>query len=267
MALDVNGCAVEPGDTLHVSCDVDTSNAGESCLCDVIGALGDGALAVDVSGVEEVEVAEPVGVKEEVLLDEKWSGADEEKCDQQAERRRGDRSLHYQAVGAARRNQGDRSEERQDKGEESIIIFPFLQDRWQSQAETSQSDDGEDDDAVVAEEGEDKGERDGHGEEGQGDHDPSPDHVPACDEVASVPIVREDIRAKQADVKSENPEPDPKEPLLVEGDKGLPPGAGAVLCLQLIASYACSPACFCLLVSDCRSPFINNVPVLLFLHV
>ena len=72
------------------------------------------------SGVEEVEVAEPVGVKEEVLLDEKWSGADEEKCDQQADRRRGDRSLHYQAVGAERRIQGDRSEERQDKGEESI---------------------------------------------------------------------------------------------------------------------------------------------------
>ena len=71
------------------------------------------------SGVEEVEVAEPVGVKEEVLLDEKWSGADEEKCGQQAERRRGDRSLHYQAVGAERRIQGDRSEERQDKGEES----------------------------------------------------------------------------------------------------------------------------------------------------
>ena len=49
-------------------------------------------------------MAEPVGVKEDVLLDEKWSGADEEKCDQQAERRRGDRSLHYQAVGAVRRN-------------------------------------------------------------------------------------------------------------------------------------------------------------------
>ena len=113
-------------------------------------------------------MAEPVGVKEEVLLDEKWSGADEEKCDQQAERRRGDRSLHYQAVGAPRRSQGDRSEERQDKGEESkdpdvliiIISVPFqLQDFRQSQAETSQSDDGEDDDAVVAEEGEDKGER------------------------------------------------------------------------------------------------------------
>ena len=119
------------------------------------------------SGVEEVEVAEPVGVKEEVLLDEKWSGADEEKCDQQADRRRGDRSLHYHAVGAVRRIIGDRSEERQDKGGESIdpilllvIIVPFqLQDLWQSQAETSQSDDGEDDDAVVAEEGEDKGER------------------------------------------------------------------------------------------------------------
>ena len=116
------------------------------------------------SWVEEVEVAEPVGVKEEVLLDEKWSGADEEKCGQQAERRRGDRSLHYQAVGAARRISSDRSEERQDKGEESkkpliAIIFPFLQDLRQSQAETSQSDDGEDDDAVVAEEGEDKGER------------------------------------------------------------------------------------------------------------
>ena len=109
-------------------------------------------------------MAEPVGVKEEVLLDEKWSGADEEKCGQQAERRRGDRSLHYQAVGAEIRTQGDRSEERQDKGEESIepdliTIFPFLQDLRQSQAETSQSDDGEDDDAVVAEEGEDKGER------------------------------------------------------------------------------------------------------------
>ena len=109
-------------------------------------------------------MAEPVGVKEEVLLDEKWSGADEEKCDQQAERRRGDRSLHYQAVGVERGNKGDRSEERQDKGEESsdpflAIIFPFLQDLRQSQAETSQSDDGEDDDAVVAEEGEDKGER------------------------------------------------------------------------------------------------------------
>ena len=116
------------------------------------------------SGVEEVEVAEPVGVKEEVLLDEKWSGADEEKCGQQAERRRGDRSLHYHAVGAARRITRDRSEERQDKGEESIdpvllLIFPFLEDLRQSQAETSQSDDGEDDDAVVAEEGEDKGER------------------------------------------------------------------------------------------------------------
>ena len=117
------------------------------------------------SGVEEVEVAEPVGVKEEVLLDEKWSGADEEKCDQQADRRRGDRSLHYQAVGAARRSSADRSEERQDKGEESIdpglaITVPFqLKDLRQSQAETSQSDDGEDDDAVVAEEGEDKGER------------------------------------------------------------------------------------------------------------
>ena len=117
-------------------------------------------------GVEEVEVAEPVGVKEEVLLDEKWSGADEEKCGQQAERRRGDRSLHYQAVGAERRIQGDRSEERQDKGEESRdpvvtnINAPFqLEDLRQSQAETSQSDDGEDDDAVVAEEGEDKGER------------------------------------------------------------------------------------------------------------
>ena len=60
-------------------------------------------------------MAEPVGVKEEVLLDEKWSGADEEKCDQQAERRRGDRSLHYQAVGAVRRSIGDRSQERQDK--------------------------------------------------------------------------------------------------------------------------------------------------------
>merc|ERR1712126_626886 len=148
MALDVNGSAVEPGDTLHVSCDVDTSNAGESCLCDVIGALGDGALAVDVSGVEEVEVAEPVGVKEEVLLDEKWSGADEEKCGQQAECRRGDRSLHYQAVGAERRLKGDRSEERQDKGEESreavvLISIPFqVQDLRQSQAETSQSDDG-----------------------------------------------------------------------------------------------------------------------------
>ena len=113
------------------------------------------------SGVEEVEVAEPVGVKEEVLLDEKWSGADEEKCDQQAERRRGDRSLHYHAIGVERRIQGDRSEERQDKGEESRDpIIPFqLQDLRQSQAETSQSDDGEDDDAVVAEEGEDKGER------------------------------------------------------------------------------------------------------------
>ena len=113
-------------------------------------------------------MAEPVGVKEEVLLDEKWSGADEEKCGQQAERRRGDRSLHYQAVGAERRFSSDRSEERQDKGEESkdpdvliiIISVPFqLQDFRQSQAETSQSDDGEDDDAVVAEEGEDKGER------------------------------------------------------------------------------------------------------------
>ena len=107
-------------------------------------------------------MAEPVGVKEEVLLDEKWSGADEEKCDQQAERRRGDRSLHYHAVGAARRNIADWSEERQDKGEqisEPVIIFPLIQDLWQSQAETSQSDDGEDDDAVVAEEGEDKGER------------------------------------------------------------------------------------------------------------
>ena len=31
--------------------------------------------------------------------------------------------------------------------------------------------------------------------------------------------------------KYENPEPDPKKPLLVEGDKGLPTGAGAVLCL------------------------------------
>ena len=111
-------------------------------------------------------MAEPVGVKEEVLLDEKWSGADEEKCDQQADRRRGDRSLHYQAVGAERRIKGDRSEERQDKGEESrdpvllTITLPFqLEDLRQSQAETSQSDDGEDDDAVVAEEGEDKGER------------------------------------------------------------------------------------------------------------
>ena len=106
-------------------------------------------------------MAEPVGVKEEVLLDEKLSGADEEKCDQQAERRRGDRSLHYQAVGAVRRPSSDRGEERQDKGEESfepvvLIIFPFLQDLRQSQAETSQSDDGEDDDAVVAEEGEDE---------------------------------------------------------------------------------------------------------------
>ena len=60
-----------------------------------------------------------------------------------------------------RRNIRDRSEERQDKGEESrdpdvLIIFPFLQDLRQSQAETSQSDDGEDDDAVVAEEGEDE---------------------------------------------------------------------------------------------------------------
>ena len=110
-------------------------------------------------------MAEPVGVKEEVLLDEKWSGADEEKCDQQADRRRGDRSLHYHAVGAERRNSRDRSEERQDKGEECIepvlsIIIPFqLEDLRQNQAETSQSDDGEDDDAVVAEEGEDKGER------------------------------------------------------------------------------------------------------------
>ena len=67
-------------------------------------------------GVEEVEVAEPVGVKEEVLLDEKWSGADEEKCGQQADRRRGDRSLHYHAVAAERRKKGDRGEERQDKG-------------------------------------------------------------------------------------------------------------------------------------------------------
>ena len=110
-------------------------------------------------------MAEPVGVKEEVLLDEKWSGADEEKCDQQAERRRGDRSLHYHAVGAGSRIKGDRSEERQDKGEESrdpvvTNAAPFqLEDLRQSQAETSQSDDGEDDDAVVAEEGEDKGER------------------------------------------------------------------------------------------------------------
>ena len=112
-------------------------------------------------------MAEPVGVKEEVLLDEKWSGADEEKCDQQADRRRGDRSLHYHAVAVVTRIKGDRSEERQDKGEESsepgvliIISVPFqLQDLRQSQAETSQSDDGEDDDAVVAEEGEDKGER------------------------------------------------------------------------------------------------------------
>ena len=70
-------------------------------------------------------------------------------------------------MGAVRRTQGDRSEERQDKGEESrdpllllLISVPFqLQDLRQSQAETSQSDDGEDDDAVVAEEGEDKGER------------------------------------------------------------------------------------------------------------
>ena len=42
----------------------------------------------------------------------------------------------------------------------SIISVPFqLQDLRQSQAEISQSDDGEDDDAVVAEEGEDKGDR------------------------------------------------------------------------------------------------------------
>ena len=119
------------------------------------------------SGFEEVEVAEPVGVKEEVLLDEKWSGADEEKCGQQADRRRGDRSLHYHALGAERRTRADWSEERQDKGEESIdpvvltsITVPFqLEDLRQSQTETSQSDDGEDDDAVVAEEGEDKRER------------------------------------------------------------------------------------------------------------
>ena len=106
-------------------------------------------------------MAEPVGVKEEVLLDEKWSGADEEKCDQQADRRRGDRSLHYHAVGAARRISSDRSEERQDKREESRDpIIPFqLHDLRQSQAETSQSDDGEDDDAVVAEEGEDERQR------------------------------------------------------------------------------------------------------------
>jgi len=165
ITLDVKGCAVDHGETLHFSCDVDTSNAGDRCLCDVIGALGDGALAEDVSGVEEVEVAEPVGVKEEVLLDEKWSGADEEKCDQQADRRRGDRSLHYQAVGAVRRIEGDWSEKRQDKRDESkdpvvhiiIISCPFqLQDLRQSQEETSQSDDGEDDDAVVAEEGEDE---------------------------------------------------------------------------------------------------------------
>ena len=68
-------------------------------------------------------------------------------------------------MGAERRSKGDRSEERQDKGEESrepfvIRTSPFqLQDFRQSQAETSQSDDDEDDDAVVAEEGEDKGER------------------------------------------------------------------------------------------------------------
>ena len=31
--------------------------------------------------------------------------------------------------------------------------------------------------------------------------------------------------------KYENPEPDPKKPLLVEGDKGLPTGASADLCL------------------------------------
>ena len=104
-------------------------------------------------------------VKEDVLLDEKWSGADEEKCGQQADCCRGDRSLHYQAVGAARRISSNWSEERQDKGEQSrdplfFITFPFqLPDLRQSQAETSQSDDGEDDDAVVAEEGEDKGER------------------------------------------------------------------------------------------------------------
>ena len=112
-------------------------------------------------------MAEPVGVKEEVLLDEKWSGADEEKCGQQAERCRGDGSLHYQAVGAERRIQGDRSEEGQDKGEESKdsvvltrITVPFqVEDLRQSKAESSQSDDGEDDDAVVAEEGEDKRER------------------------------------------------------------------------------------------------------------
>ena len=57
-------------------------------------------------------MAEPVGVKEEVLLDEKWSGADEEKCGQQADRRRGDRSLHYHAVAAERRKKGDRGERR-----------------------------------------------------------------------------------------------------------------------------------------------------------
>ena len=67
-----------------------------------------------------------------------------------------------------RRSEGDRSEERQDKGEESkesvvhtiIISVPFqLQDFRQSKTEPCQSDDDEDDDAVVAEEGEDKGER------------------------------------------------------------------------------------------------------------
>jgi len=70
-----------------MTCDVGASHEGGSCPCDIVGAKGEVALAVNVSGVEEVEVAEPVGVKEEVLLDEKWSGADEEKCDQQADRR------------------------------------------------------------------------------------------------------------------------------------------------------------------------------------
>ena len=41
------------------------------------------------------------------------SGADEEKCGQQADRRRGDRSLHYHAVAAERRKKGDWGEERQ----------------------------------------------------------------------------------------------------------------------------------------------------------
>ena len=114
-------------------------------------------------------MAEPLGGDQSVRVDDGGQDPDEAQCNQEKGGGQGDCPLHQSAVGGERRCQGDGSDESEEKGEESsghsIIttspILPFqFPENGEDKAEGNHSNKSNEQDAVVADEGEDEGEGD-----------------------------------------------------------------------------------------------------------